>query len=141
MKQKRTRDLFEKPKNGSVRNTSAQEENTFCPKALSENGSKGKRREADGGVPPVRFKTPNGARRRPKAAVVAGVEPRRGREIGGYLQVQGVLPRRWVVDLSVGEHHVDGDPISGGRWFGRGWSSPVGAANFKLARGSEMWMH
>ena len=44
MKQKRTRDLFEKPKNGSVRNTSAQEENTFCPKALSENGSKGEKK-------------------------------------------------------------------------------------------------
>ena len=66
MKQKRSRDLFEKTENGSVRNTPAQRENTFCPKALSENGSKGKRREADGGVPPVRFKTPMelaGARR------------------------------------------------------------------------------
>ena len=56
MKQKRTRDLFEKPENASVRNTLAQRENTLCPKALSENGSKGKRRDADGGVPPVRFK-------------------------------------------------------------------------------------
>ena len=101
----------------------------------------GERREADGGVPPVRFKTPNGARRRPKAAVVAGVEPRRGREIGGYQQGQAVLPRRWVVDLAVGEHHVDGDLLSGGRWFGRGWNSPVGAANSKLARGLERWMH
>ena len=141
MKQKRSRDLFEKTENGSVRNTSAQRENTFCPKALSENGSKGKRREADGGVPPVRFKTPNGARRRPKAAVVAGVEPRRGREIGGYQEVQCVLPRRWVVDLAVGEHHVDGDTFSGGRWFGRWWSTPVGAANSKLKRGSAEWMH
>ena len=94
-----------------------------------------------GGVPPVRFKSPNGVRRRPKAAVVAGVEPRRGRVIGGYLQVQGVLPRRWVVDLAVGEHHVDGDTISGGRWFGRCWNAPVGAASFKLMRGSEMWMY
>ena len=42
MKQKRTRDLFEKPENASVRNTLAQRENTFCPKALSENGSKEK---------------------------------------------------------------------------------------------------
>ena len=75
----------------------------------------GERREADGGVPPVRFKNSKGARRRPKAAVVAGVEPRRGREIGGYQEVQGVLPRRWVVDLDVGEHHVDGNTFSGGR--------------------------
>ena len=142
MKQKRTRDLFEKTENGSEGNTPAQRENTFCPKALSENCSKGKRREADGGgVPPVRFKTPDGARRRPKAAVAAGVEPRRGRGIGGYQQVQGVLPRRWVVDLAVGEHHVDGDTISGGRWFGRWWNTPVGAANSKLMRGSEEWMH
>ena len=141
MKQKRTRDLFEKPENGSVGNAPAQRENTFCPKALPENGSKGEKREADGGVPPVRFKTSNGARRRPKAAVVAGVEPQRGRVIGGYLRVQGVLPRRWVVDLTVGEHHVDGDTISGGRWLGRWWRTPVGAANSKLKRGSAEWMH
>ena len=73
--------------------------------------------------------------------MVAGVDPRWGRGIGGYLRVQGVLPRRGVVDLAVGEHDVDGDLISGGRWFGRGWNSPVVAANFKLVRGSEMWMH
>ena len=78
-----------------------------------------KRREADGGVHTSGLKTANGARRRPKAAVVAGVEPWRGRAIGGYLQVQGVLPRRWVVDLVVGEHHVDGDTFSGGRRLGR----------------------
>ena len=85
------------------------------------------------GGPHVRFEKP---RRRPKAAVVAGVEPRRGREIGGYQEVQCVLPRRWVVDLTDGEHHVDGDTFSGGRWFGRWWSTPVGAANSKLKRGS-----
>ena len=39
MKQKRTGDLFEKTENGSERNASAQRENAFCPKALSENGS------------------------------------------------------------------------------------------------------
>ena len=66
MKQKRYRDLFEKTENGSVGNTPAQRENAFCPKALSEKRFEGKRREADGGVPPVRFKTPTelaGARR------------------------------------------------------------------------------
>ena len=80
-------------------------------------------------------------RRRPKAAVVAGVEPRRGREIGGYQDVQGVLPRQWVVDLGVGEHHVDGDTFSGGRRLGRWWGTPVGAANSELKRGSGEWMH
>ena len=54
----------------------------------------------------------------PKAAVVAGVEPRRVREIGVYQEYQRVLPRRWVVDLGVGEHHVDGDTFSGGRRLG-----------------------
>ena len=103
----------------------------------------GERREADGwrGVHTSGLKTANGAHRRPKAAVVAGVEPRRGREIGGYQEVQVVLPRRWVVDLAVGEHHVDGDTFSGGRRLGRWWRTPVGAANSELKRGSGAWMH
>ena len=66
MKQKRSRDLFEKAENALVRNTLAQRENTICPKALSENGSKGKRREADGGSHPSGSKLPTefaGARR------------------------------------------------------------------------------
>ena len=97
----------------------------------------GKRREADGGSHPSGLKL----RRRPKAAVVAGVEPRRGREIGGYQEVQCVLPRRWVVDLVVGEHHVDGDTFSGGRRLGRWWRTPVGAANSELKHGLGEWMH
>jgi hypothetical protein len=40
MKQKRSRDLFEKTENGSERNAPAQRENAFCPKALSENISR-----------------------------------------------------------------------------------------------------
>ena len=72
------------------------------------------RREADRGVPHVRFKP----RRRPKAAVVAGVELRRDREIGVYQELQRVLPRRWVVDSTDGEHDVDGDTFSGGRRLG-----------------------
>ena len=40
MKQKRTRDLFEKPANGLVGNAPAQRENAFCPKALPENDPK-----------------------------------------------------------------------------------------------------
>ena len=57
-------------------------------------------------------------RRRPKTAVVAGVEPWRDREIGVYQELQRVLPRRWVVDSTDGEHHVDGDTFSGGRRLG-----------------------
>ena len=117
MKQKRTRDLTEKTENGSERNAPAQRENTFCPKALSENGSKEKGERLTGG-PTRQFQNSNRVRRRPKTVVVAGVEPRRGREIGGYQEVQVDLPRRWVVDLAVGEHHVDGDTFSGGWWFG-----------------------
>ena len=75
------------------------------------------------------------------AAVVAGIEPRRDREIGVYQELQRVLPRRWVVDSTDGEHHVDGDTFSGGRRLGRWWRTPVGAANSKLKRGSAEWMH
>ena len=45
------------------------------------------------------------------------------------------------MDLVVGEHHVDGDTFFGGRWFGRWWRTPVGAANSELKRGSGEWMH
>ena len=138
MKQKSSKGLTEKTENGSNRNAQAHRENVLCPKAPIENGSREKGIEADRGVPHVRFKK---VRRRPKAAVVAGVEPRRGREIGGYQEFQCALPRRWVVDLAVGEHHVDGDTFSGGRWFGRWWRTPVGAANSELKRGSEGGMH
>ena len=119
MKQKRSRGSFEKAENASVRNTPAQKENTLSPKAPSENGSKKKNERLTGG-PTRQVQTSNRARRRPRAVVVAGVDPRRGRGIGGYLRVHCVLPRRWVVDLAVGEHHVDGGLISGGRWYGRG---------------------
>ena len=44
MKQKRSRDLTEKTKNGSERNAPAQRENVFCPKAPTENGSRGKKK-------------------------------------------------------------------------------------------------
>ena len=39
MKQKRSRDLFEKTENGSEKKAPAQRENAFCPKALPENVS------------------------------------------------------------------------------------------------------
>ena len=117
-------------------------EKTYLPEGANRKRFEGKKEERlTGGVHTSGLKTANGARRRPKAAVVAGVEPRRGREIGGYQEVQCVLPHRWVVDLADGEHHVDGDTFSGGRWFGRWWSTPVGAANSKLTRGSEEWVY
>ena len=115
MKQKSSRVLTEKTENASVGNAQAQEGKRICPKAPTENGSRGNRTEADMGGPHVRFEK---VRRRPKTAVVAGVEPRRVREIGVYQELQRVLPRRWVVDLVVGEHHVDGDTFSGGRRLG-----------------------
>ena len=49
MKEKRSRGLFEKAENGSVGNTPAQRENTFCPKALSENGSREREERLTGG--------------------------------------------------------------------------------------------
>ena len=90
------------------------------------------------GGPHVRFEKP---RRRPKAAEVADVEPRRVREIGVYQEYQRILPRRWVVDLGVGEHHVDGDTFSGGRRLGDGGELRWCAAKFELKRGSEGGMY
>ena len=89
------------------------------------------------GGPHVRFEKP---RRRPKAAVVAGVEPRRVREIGVYQEYQRVLPRRWVVVVVVGEHHVDGGPCSGGRRLGWSWISSGRAAKAKLTLGLAYWV-
>ena len=117
MKQKRTRDLTEKTEIGSERNAPARRESVFARRRQQKTVRGGERREADGwrGVHTSGLKTANGARRRPKAAVVAGVEPRGDREIGRYQEVQCVLLRRWVVDLADGERHVDGDTFSGGR--------------------------
>src|SRR3954470_9599097 len=117
-------------------------ESVFCPKAFSENDSNRKDREADRRVPSVRFKNlkeAGRARWRPRAAVVAGGDPRRGREIGGYLRAQGAIPRWMVVEVVAGKHHVGGSPCSGGRRFGRGWRSPERAALIKLRRGLRIW--
>ena len=89
------------------------------------------------------FKLSNGrdeARRRPRAAVVAGGDPRRGKGIGGYQCAHRVLPQRWVVVLVAGEQHVDGGLNSGGRWFGHGWSSSERAAKIKLRWGLDYWV-
>ena len=100
-------------------------------------------READGGVPLVRFKLQkrgeNEARWRPRAAVVAGGDPRRGRGIGRYLRVQGTFPRRLVVVVVAGEYHVDGKLCSGGRRLGWSRNSSERAAEIKLMRGLGFW--
>ena len=75
------------------------------------------------------------ARRRPRAAVVTGGGPRRGRGIGGYLRAQGAIPHRLVVVVVAGEYHVDGDACSGGRRFGWSWTSSERAAEVELERG------
>ena len=118
MKQKRNRDLFEKTENGSERNAPAQRENAFCPKALPENDSKERAERLTVGshASGLNFKKKaNGARRRPRAAVVAGGDPRQGREIGVYLRDQGAIPRLWEVVVVTSEYHVGGDACSGGR--------------------------
>ena len=79
------------------------------------------------------------ARRRPRAAVVAGGDPRRGRGIGGYLRAQGAIPRRMVVVVVVGEYHVDGELCSGGRRLGWSRGSLERAAEVKLERGLGSW--
>ena len=77
----------------------------------------------------------NEARRRPRAAMVAGGDPWRGRGIGGYLRAQGAIPRRLVVVVVAGEYHVDGELCSGGRQLGWSRASSDGAAKAKLRRG------
>ena len=42
--------------------------------------------------------------------------------------------------MVAGEHHVDGGLNSGGRWFGRGWSSSERAAKIKLRWGLDYWV-
>ena len=74
------------------------------------------------------FKRGDRVRRRPRAAVGAGGDPRQGREIGEYL----------VVEL-VGEHHVDGELCSGGRRLGWSRGSSERAAKVKLKRGLCSW--
>ena len=85
------------------------------------------------------FKRGGRVRRRPRAAVVAGGDPRRGRGIGGYLRVQDAIPRRLVVVVVVGEYHVDGELCSGGRRLGWSRGSSERAAKVKLKRGSYSW--
>ena len=67
--------------------------------------------------------------------MVAGGDPRRVGRIEEYLRAQGVLPRRCVVVVVVGEHHVDGGPCSGGRRLGWSWFSSGRAAEVKLKPG------
>ena len=70
--------------------------------------------------------------------MVAGGDPRRGREIEEYLRVQGAIPRRLVVVVVAGEYHVDGEPCSGRRRFG--WSRALSerAAEVELVRGLDL---
>ena len=89
------------------------------------------------------FKYSNGrdeARRRPRAAVVAGGDPRRGRGVGGYLRVQGAIPRRLVVVVVASEYHVDGELCSGGRRLGWSRDSSERAAKIKLRWGLDYWV-
>ena len=112
MKQKTSRGLCRRnQKNGSERKR-------IWQSTPSANDLKKNKREADGRVPPVRFESSNrgvGAGRRPRAVVVAGGDPRQGREIGAYLRDQGAIPRLREVVVVAGEYHVGGDACSGGR--------------------------
>ena len=67
--------------------------------------------------------------------MIAGVDPRRDRGGEWYLWLHGGLPRRTVVELGVGEPHVDGDPVSGGRQLGWSWTSSEKVPEVKLRWG------
>ena len=55
--------------------------------------------------------------------------------------VPWVLPHLWVVELVIGEHHVDGGLNSGGRWFRHWWISSGRAAKVELGLGLEYRVH
>ena len=114
MKQKSSRVLTEKTENASAGNAQAQRGKRILPKGANRKRFGEIKQRLTRGARMSGLK----ARRRPKTAMDAGVEPRRVRRNGGYQELQCLLPRRWVVDSSNGEHHVDGDTISGGRRFG-----------------------
>src|SRR3954469_11051927 len=128
MKQKLPRVLFIKTENASVPNTPAQRRKRILPEGVFR-----KRFENNRNL--TGRSHPSGLRQR--AAAIAGGDPRRCRGIGGYLRAQGAIPRRLVVVVVTGEHHVDGGSCSGGRRFGRGWSSPERAASIELRWGLE----
>ena len=67
--------------------------------------------------------------------MVADGDPRRGREIGEYLRVQGAIPRLWEMVVVAGEYHVGDDAGSGGRRFGWLWTSSERAVKIKLEWG------
>ena len=139
MKQKVSRVHFTKTENFSVWNTSVQGGDVFCPKAFSENVLK-KRKKLTGRSHPSGLKTKT-ERWRPRAAVVTGGDPRRGRGIGRYQRVHRVLPHLWVVKLSVSEHHVNGELCSGGRRLGWSRGSLERAAKVELRLGLGYWVH
>ena len=85
------------------------------------------------------FKRGGRVSRCPRAAVVAGGDPRRGRGIGGYLRAQGAIPRWLVVVVVAGEYHVDGELCSGGRRLGWSRDSSERVAEIKLRRGLGSW--
>ena len=116
MKQKSSRGLTEKTENASERNAPAKKGKRILPEGANRKRfASGNRREADRGSHMSGLKTSpapedcGGRRRR----TTASQEDR-----GGYQELQCVLPRRWVVDSTDGEHHVDGDTFSGGRRLG-----------------------
>ena len=64
--------------------------------------------------------------------MIAGVDPLRDRGGEWYLWLHSGLPRRTVVELGVGEPHVDGDLVSGERRLGWSWTSSEKAPGMKL---------
>ena len=114
MKQKSSRVLTEKTENASAGNAQAQRGKRILPEGANRKWFREIKQRLTRGARMSGLK----ARRRPKTAVDAGVEPRRVRRNGGYQELQHPLPRRWVVDSSNGEHYVDGDTFSGGRRLG-----------------------
>ena len=138
MKQKSSRGLTEKTENGSNRNAQAHRENVLCPKAPTENGSRGKKERLMWGVHMSGLKDLAGARRlRWSPASNHG-------ELGGsegtksfsmFFRVGGW----WTRPTGSTTSTATLSPADGGS--GEGGELRWRAANFELKRRSERGMH
>ena len=115
MKQKSSRGLTEKTENASERNAPAQKGKRILPEGANRKRFEGEKEERltwgshMSGLKSSPAPEDCGGRR---CRTTASQEDR------GVPRASVCPSRRWVVDSTDGEHHVDGDTFSGGRRLG-----------------------
>ena len=138
MKQKSSRVLTEKTENGSNRNVQAHRENVLCPKAPTENGSRGKKERLTWGVHMLGLKDLAGARRlwwSPASNHGELGETEGTKSFSVFFRVDGW----WTRPTGSTTSTAPLSPADGGS--GDGGELRRRAANFELKRGSEGGMH